>query len=108
VLLRCDKYAEARKALRKAAGDWWADASYLLGGWSGRKDVRTGKFVDGPHESWKPDLKVVKSHLFSSPDWQTVSFFGHEGRVRCWLIFRVMSAKALFVTVSRGDQRRLI
>jgi hypothetical protein len=63
VLLRCDRYAEARKALREAAGDRWGDASYLLGGWSGRKDVRTGEFVDGPRESWKPDLKVVKASI---------------------------------------------
>jgi hypothetical protein len=32
VLLRCDRYAEARKALREAAGDRWGDALYLLGG----------------------------------------------------------------------------
>ena len=32
VLLRCNLYAEARKALREAAGDSWGDASYLLGG----------------------------------------------------------------------------
>jgi ribonuclease HI len=51
VLLRCDLYAEARKTLREAAGDRWGDASYLLGGWSGRKDVLTGKLVDGPRES---------------------------------------------------------
>ena len=63
VLLRCELYAEARKALREAVGDRWGDASYLLGGWSGRKDVRTGKFVDGPRESWKPDLKVVKAFI---------------------------------------------
>jgi len=63
VPLRCDKYAEARKALRDAAGDRWGDASYLLGGWSGRKDVKTGKFVDGPRERWKPDLKVVRASI---------------------------------------------
>ena len=63
VLLRCSLYAEARKALREAAGDRWGDASYLLGGWSGRKDARTGKLVDGPRESWKPDLKVVKASI---------------------------------------------
>jgi ribonuclease HI len=63
VLLRCDLYAEARKALREAAGDRWGDASYLLGGWSGRKDARTGKLVDGPRESWKPDLRVVKASI---------------------------------------------
>jgi hypothetical protein len=33
----------------------------LLRGWSGHKDVMTGKFVDGPRESWKPDVKVVKA-----------------------------------------------
>ncbi|KAL1581903.1 hypothetical protein WHR41_09480 [Cladosporium halotolerans] len=63
VLLRCERYAEARKALREAAGDRWGDASYLLGGWSGRKDARTGKFVDGPRESWKPELKVVRASI---------------------------------------------
>ena len=51
------------KALREAVGDRWGDDSYLLGGWSGRKDVRTGKFGDGPRESWKPDLKVVKASI---------------------------------------------
>jgi hypothetical protein len=61
VLLRCDLYAEARKALREAAGDRWGDTSYLLGEWSGRKDARTGKLVDGPRESWKPDPKAVKA-----------------------------------------------
>jgi hypothetical protein len=63
VLLRCDLYAEARKALREAAGDRWGDVSYLLRGWSGRKDVLTGKFVDGPRESWRPDLKVVRASI---------------------------------------------
>jgi hypothetical protein len=31
VLLRCNLYAEARKTLRKAAGDRLGDASHLLG-----------------------------------------------------------------------------
>jgi hypothetical protein len=63
VLLRCDNYAEARKALREAAGDRWGNASYLLGGWSGHKGVRTGKLVDGPREIWKPDLKVIRASI---------------------------------------------
>ena len=63
VLLRYDRYAEARKALRETAGDRGIDPSYLLGGWNGRKEVRTGKFADGPRESWKPDLKVVKASI---------------------------------------------
>lgn len=58
VLLRYDRYAEARKELREVAGDRWRDASYLLGGWSGCKNARTCNLVDGPRESWKPDLKV--------------------------------------------------
>jgi hypothetical protein len=32
-------------------------------------------------------------HLFSSSDWQIIPFYGHEGRVRCWLISRAMSAR---------------
>jgi hypothetical protein len=63
VLLCFDQYAKARKALREVAGDRWRDASYLLGGWSGRKDVKTGEFVDGPRESWKPNVKVVKASI---------------------------------------------
>ena len=47
VLLRCDRYAEARKPSREAAGDRWGDVFYLLGGWSGPKDVSTGKFANG-------------------------------------------------------------
>jgi hypothetical protein len=63
VMLRCGQYAEARKTLREGAGDRWGDASCLLGGWNSRKDVRTGKLVDSPCESWKPDLKVVKASI---------------------------------------------
>jgi ribonuclease HI len=63
VLLHCERWAEARKALREAAGDRWGDASYLLGGWSGRKDIKTGKLVDGPRERWKPNLEVVRASI---------------------------------------------
>lgn len=47
MLLHCKWYPEARKALREAAGDGWEDATYLLGGWIGRKVARTGTYVDG-------------------------------------------------------------
>lgn len=60
VLPSCDRYAEARNVLRKAAGDRWDDGLYLLEGWSGRRVARTGKSIDGPHESWKPVLKVIE------------------------------------------------
>jgi hypothetical protein len=63
VLLRRDRYAEARKALREAAGDGLGDASYLLVGWIGRRNVMTGKFVTGPRDDWKPNLKFVKASI---------------------------------------------
>lgn len=63
VLLHCERYADARKILREAAGDRWGDASYLLGGWSGCKDINTGKPIDGPRESWKPNLAVVRATI---------------------------------------------
>jgi hypothetical protein len=63
VLLHCERWAEARKRLREAAGDRWGDASYLLGGWSGRKDINTGKLVDGPRERWKPNHEVVRASI---------------------------------------------
>jgi hypothetical protein len=40
--------------------------------------------------------------------WETISFFGHESRVRCWLISQIMSAKALFIVVLGSDQGCLI
>ena len=80
MLLYCDRYTEAHKALREAAGDRWGDASYLLGGWSGSKDARTGKFVDGPRESWKPDLKVDKA---------SIHFLYQTGRLSSSLDMRV-------------------
>ena len=42
-------------------GDRWGDLAYTLGGWSGRRDGRNGRFVDGPRERWKPDLKIIKA-----------------------------------------------
>jgi hypothetical protein len=28
-----------------------------------RKDVRTGRLLDGPQEKWKPDMEVVKATI---------------------------------------------
>jgi hypothetical protein len=39
----------------------WGDLAYALGGWSGRRDGRNGRFVDGPRENWKPNLKIIKA-----------------------------------------------
>jgi hypothetical protein len=84
VLLRCERYAEARKVLQEAAGDRWKDASYLLGGWSGRKNARVGKYVDGPTRELEAEFAGCQSFdSFPSPDWHASPFFGY--RLRCWL-----------------------
>jgi hypothetical protein len=43
MLLRRDRYAEAREASREATGGRQVDASYSLGRRAGRKDVKMGK-----------------------------------------------------------------
>jgi hypothetical protein len=58
--------------LRVAAGERWGEVSYLLGGWSKRKDAKSGKFLDGEKDHWKPDLTVVKA---------TVQFLQETGRL---------------------------
>jgi hypothetical protein len=50
-----------RNKLREAMADRWGDLAYALGGWSERKDRRTGKFVDGARERWKPNMKVLRA-----------------------------------------------
>jgi hypothetical protein len=39
----------------------WTDLSYALGGWSGRRDHRTQRELDGPKEEWKPNMAVLKA-----------------------------------------------
>jgi hypothetical protein len=41
--------------------DRWGDLAYALGGRSGRRDRRNGRFVDGPREKWKRNLKIIKA-----------------------------------------------
>lgn len=36
------------------------DQAYALGAWSGRLNTRR-TLIDGPKESWKPNLKVIKA-----------------------------------------------
>jgi hypothetical protein len=47
--------------LQQIMADRWEDLAYAIGGWSERKDRRTGKFVDGPCERWEPGRKVLKA-----------------------------------------------
>jgi hypothetical protein len=60
VLLRCPLWAGIRPAMKEAAGKRWGDLSYLLGGYSKKRELRTGKPADGPMEKWTPNLEMVK------------------------------------------------
>ena len=60
-LFYCPRWKDKRSNLQKTMADRWGDLAYALGGWSGRKDRRTGKFVDGPCERWEPSRKVLKA-----------------------------------------------
>jgi hypothetical protein len=64
LLLSCPRWTDERRELRESVGDRSGDVSYLLGGWGSRKNVRTGQFVDGPKEKWKPDMEVVKATIW--------------------------------------------
>ena len=60
-LFHCPQWENERNRLREAMGDRWGDLAYALGGWSGRRDKRTNRPVDGPKERWKPNLAVLKA-----------------------------------------------
>ena len=64
VLLDCGRWNEERQELKAAVRDRsrWGDMSFLLGGWSGRKDL-TGRYIDGEAASWKPDMGTVKATI---------------------------------------------
>jgi hypothetical protein len=51
-LFYCPKWRDEQSNLQKtmAEVDRWADLAYALGGWSGRKDRGTDRFVDRPRE----------------------------------------------------------
>jgi ribonuclease HI len=72
LILSYSRYTEERRELREAVGARSGDVPYLLGGWSSRKDVRTGRLLDGPQEKWKPDMEVVKA---------TIRFLEKTGRL---------------------------
>jgi hypothetical protein len=63
VLLRCPLWAGIRLAMKEAAGRRWGDLSYLLGGYSKKRELRTGKSADGPMEKWAPNLEMVKTTI---------------------------------------------
>ena len=49
-LFHCPKWRSERTKLRETMVGRWGDLAYALGGWSGRRDKRTSKFVDRASE----------------------------------------------------------
>ena len=72
LILSCPRWTDERRELRETVGDRSRDVPYLLGGWGSRKDVRTGQLLDGPKETWKSDIEVVKA---------TIRFLEKTGRL---------------------------
>lgn len=64
VLLECERWAIYRSELRTEAGSRWGDLSYMLGGYTERKDWRTGKLIDGEKSKWKPNMQMIKATIF--------------------------------------------
>ncbi|KFY66181.1 hypothetical protein V496_02147 [Pseudogymnoascus sp. VKM F-4515 (FW-2607)] len=60
-LFECRNWTQEREELRAAMGERWADLSYALGGWSGRRSRITEAEVDGPRHTWKPNIQVIKA-----------------------------------------------
>jgi hypothetical protein len=72
LILSCPRWTVERRELREAVGARSGDVPYLLGGWGSRKNVRTGRLLDGPQEKWKPDMEAVKA---------TIRFLEKTGRL---------------------------
>jgi hypothetical protein len=72
LILSCPRWTVERRELREAVGARSGDVPYLLGGWGSRKDVRTGRLLDGPQEKWKPDMEAIKA---------TIRFLEKTGRL---------------------------
>ncbi|TIA46354.1 hypothetical protein D6C77_10560, partial [Aureobasidium pullulans] len=73
VLLECERWTSYRTEFRTVAGTRWGDLSYMLGGYTERKDWRTGKQIDGEKSTWKPNTQMVKA---------TISFLQQTGRMK--------------------------
>jgi hypothetical protein len=49
--------------MKEAARRRWGDLLYLLGGYSKKRELRTGKSADGLMEKWAPNLEMVKTTI---------------------------------------------
>lgn len=70
-LFECPRWAEHRTPLLEVAGTRWGDLPFFLGGRTERKTA-SGGYLDGPMESWAPDLDVVN---------RTIQFALNTGRL---------------------------
>lgn len=60
-LFQCQQWAEQMIPLQQALGDRGTDLAFALGGWSGRTDRTTGRYIDGRKENSKPNTAVLKA-----------------------------------------------
>ena len=54
---------------------------YLLGGWSKRRDLNSGKPLDGEKDKWKPDLVVVRAVVQFLQETDRLAYWQEEGQV---------------------------
>jgi len=80
ILCVCPLWAEQRITLQAAASERRGDVSYLLGGWSKRKDANSGKFIDGEKDKWKPDITVVKAIIQFLQETGRLTYQSQEGQ----------------------------
>jgi hypothetical protein len=71
-LFECPRWKTEREPLRKAAGTRWGDLSYMLGGRC-EQVTPDGQPLDGPRDSWTPDIEIVR---------ETIKFALSTGRLR--------------------------
>ena len=64
VMLGCKLWRMEIEELKDAVRDKgrWGDVPFLLGEWSGRKDL-AGKFLDGEVSAWKSDLGAARAAI---------------------------------------------
>lgn len=71
VLLSCPRWTQQREVFRQTLGGQIGDIGRMLGAWSARQDYRTGRYLLGPKDKWRADIRVVKA---------TIAFLSATGR----------------------------
>lgn len=63
VLLSCPQWTQQREVLRQTLGGHIGDIGRLLGAWSARQDYRTGRYLLGPKDKWRANIRTVKATI---------------------------------------------